>query len=423
MSEAKAQPIEWAGCYDGGWRGLITPDSFQHPAKFSRGLIDRIYRYMFDEGLLRNGDTVVDPFGGVGCGGIIAAGLGLRWIGCELEEKFVELAKQNFALHKKTWEAFGDPLPVLVQGDSRRLRVVLAGVLADARVSSPPFLETLCGLGADQEARDWRKSEASRLGVSQDKIAQKKNSNYGQSPGQLGVMKAGSVDAVVSSPPYAESFSGNQATVNDVRESMRQRGCSDEVITKASGHTGHLGYGTTHGQLAALPVGQVDSVVSSPPYEGSLGNENGIDYSQGVTPGGGKNPSTARNSVGGPYSSSDDNIGNTTGDTFWAAAKLIVAESQAILKPGGWSAWVCKDFIRDKQIVPFCDDWCKLLESSGFLVERRIHAMLVKETRHNDLFDGETTTRKERKSFFRRLAEKKGSPRIDFEEVLFARKT
>jgi hypothetical protein len=48
--------------------------------------------------------------------------------------------------------------------------------------------------------------------------------------------------------------------------------------------------------------------------------------------------------------------------------------------------------------------------------------MLTRETRHSDLFAGETVTKKERKSFFRRLAEKNGSPPIDFEEVLFCQK-
>jgi hypothetical protein len=37
--------------------------------------------------------------------------------------------------------------------------------------------------------------------------------------------------------------------------------------------------------------------------------------------------------------------------------------------------------------------------------------------------DGRATKTKERKSFFRRLAEKKGSPRIDWEEVLFVHKS
>jgi hypothetical protein len=48
--------------------------------------------------------------------------------------------------------------------------------------------------------------------------------------------------------------------------------------------------------------------------------------------------------------------------------------------------------------------------------------MLVKESSHTCLFGHEHVTRKERKSFFRRLAEKKGSPRIDWEEVIVVRK-
>jgi hypothetical protein len=47
--------------------------------------------------------------------------------------------------------------------------------------------------------------------------------------------------------------------------------------------------------------------------------------------------------------------------------------------------------------------------------------MLVKETNHAGLF-GTITEKKERKSFFRRLAEKKGSPEINYEVVLCTRK-
>ena len=48
--------------------------------------------------------------------------------------------------------------------------------------------------------------------------------------------------------------------------------------------------------------------------------------------------------------------------------------------------------------------------------------MLVTEERKSDLFDGERVTIRERKSVFRRLAEKKGSPNIDWEDVLIFRK-
>ena len=41
----------------------------------------------------------------------------------------------------------------------------------------------------------------------------------------------------------------------------------------------------------------------------------------------------------------------------------------------------------------------------------------MKGTTHNGLF-GEIKEKKERKSFFRRLAESKGSPAIDYEMIL-----
>ena len=132
---------QWHGCYDDSWKGFIVEEAFAHPAKFSRGLIARILKHMLAEGMIHRGGTVVDPFGGIGTGGIVAASHGLRWFGCELEEKFVTLAKSNFDLHLMTWAGFADQLPVIVQGDSRKLRQKLAGVLADSVVSSPPFLD------------------------------------------------------------------------------------------------------------------------------------------------------------------------------------------------------------------------------------------------------------------------------------------
>jgi hypothetical protein len=63
---------------------------------------------------------------------------------------------------------------------------------------------------------------------------------------------------------------------------------------------------------------------------------------------------------------------------------------------------------------------CRLLEYLGFSLQERVRAMLVREARHGDLFAGEQIVKHERKSFFRRLAEKKGSPPIDYEEVIIA---
>ena len=78
-------------------------------------------------GWVERGDLVVDPFGGVACGGVVCGYQGLRWVGCELEPRFVALGNQNIDLHRARMEQAGDPVPVLLQGDSRRLSEVLSG--------------------------------------------------------------------------------------------------------------------------------------------------------------------------------------------------------------------------------------------------------------------------------------------------------
>jgi hypothetical protein len=42
----------WHGLYGESWAGLITPESFAHPAKFSRRLISHIYAHAIAEGWL-----------------------------------------------------------------------------------------------------------------------------------------------------------------------------------------------------------------------------------------------------------------------------------------------------------------------------------------------------------------------------------
>jgi hypothetical protein len=62
------------------------------------------------------------------------------------------------------------------------------------------------------------------------------------------------------------------------------------------------------------------------------------------------------------------------------------------------------------------------LQHVGFLPVARVYAMLGRKWKE-EMLTGETVEReKSRKSFFRRLAERKGSPRIDWEEVLVMQK-
>jgi DNA modification methylase len=456
--------MEWHGCYDQGWKGLITDESFAHPAKFARGLVERIYDYLLSTGRLVRGNTVVDPFGGVGLGGVIGASKGLRWFGCELESRFVGLAEGNFALHRALWEAAGDPLPRIVNGDSRGLSDVLGPALAEAVVGSPPFSGTEQPCASQTRAKkdyhaftrgNGTKRDAVMTGDTPGQLGSMPTGDvdavlssppyssgtihdggidpkafadpgraggncqattmkeYGQTPGQLGAMPAGTVDGILSSPPYAEQvIQGGGANAYGAKKEHDRTGVWPKGNLARTARAGE-GYGNAEGQLGNLPAGSVaDAVVSSPPYEEGLGH-------------GGTKPipilvekklhsALANNGYGG----GPGNISNLAGQTFWQASRLIVLQCKLLLKPGGTAVWVVKDFVRSKKRVPFSDDWRKLCEACGFRLVEWIKASLVSETVTATMFEGNVTRRRERKSFFRRLAEKKGSPRIDHEDVL-----
>ena len=408
--------MRWQGCYDESWKGLIVPEAFGHPAKMARGLLCRIFDYLFENGHLRRGDLVVDPFGGIGSTGIIGASRGLRVVCCELEPKFVALAEQNFELHRHTWTTMGDPLPRIVCGDSRRLAEVLAG--EDCVVGSPPFSGSEQPCASQSQAKKDYHAFTRGNGTKRDAIM------TGSSPGQSGAMPPGTLaEVIVSSPPYAEGC-------------LQNGGADQHPENIQGGKNGHVlrDYGSADGQLAALPAGRAaDCLVSSPPYEESLQSTSAkkaesikrsqikYDRAHGKTSSESYRMTPGAESMGGEYGVTEGNLGNSTGDTFWAASKIIVQQCWQILRPNGIAVFVCKDFIRAKKRVPFSDDWRKLCEACGFELVEWIKASLVKETTVNGFFGAETE-RTQRKSFFRRLAEKKGSPRIDHEDVLVLRK-
>lgn len=279
----------------------------------------------------------------------------MQWIGVELEEKFVNLAKQNIELNRSVWEAHGYPVPVIIQGDSRRFSEIVQG--CEGIITSPPYAETFLKNNLSQEqfekklerwarVSDWKRPRPTG-NMSQP--------DYGQTPGQIGTLKAGSLDAVCTSPPYKEG----------------------------------LGYG------GHKPT-EIDKIKFA-----HARNEEKILSAYKKTPG---------------------SIGKETGETYWTAMNQVYSECWKALKPGGHLIVVVKAYVKNKKRVPLPQQTLKLLIHLGFKPIERIKAMLTKETVNGGLFGEDVIERKERKSFFRRLAESKGSPKIDFEEILVMRR-
>jgi len=382
----------WTHCYPSLWKGLIVPDAIAHPAKFSSKLIRRIYEHMAEEGWVHPGDHVIDPFGGVALGAFDAMRLGLFWHGVELEPRFAEIGLQNIDLWKSKY-AWWKGAAYLHNGDSRDLLRVIAG--GDVVVSSPPWGDMLDDARVEQADR---RALADDLGL---------NNSEHVSPidmEKVGKRVRRGYSAAISSPPYAET------TITENRQFTSEQQPSRPNASDLR-NAGGDAYGSTPGQLGAMKSGSFDAAISSPPFGAAQTFGSPIVYN-------GDNINTRAYSPDNQGTSAG-NLANNTGDDFWTAARQIVEQTFLALAPGGHACWVVKDYVKAGKRVPFCDQWRQLCESVGFVALHEHRAMLVRDNGSSMTLDGGTVKHQvESKSFFRRLAEKKGSPRIDWETVL-----
>jgi hypothetical protein len=181
-------PVDiWNNCYPSNWKGLIPFGS--HPAKFSSRLIDRIYDHLSADGVFANPGVVVDPFAGIATGGLAANKRGIDWIGVEVESGNVLDGQNNLYYWRKRFgphfAKWGNSDEVL--GDSQFLtsavkRVSFKYKRVAAIISSPPFLQTTGGTGANVE---------NKTGKSIDKRLLKRHAagnaaaGYGDARGQI----------------------------------------------------------------------------------------------------------------------------------------------------------------------------------------------------------------------------------------------
>lgn len=432
--ETQIKIDEWRGLYKESWKGLISDEAFAHPAKFSRALIQRIYDHVIEEGWASKGNSVVDPFGGVALGAFPAMQHGLMWYGCELEEKFVTLGNQNIALWNERYSRMPNwGSARLLQGDSSKLIEVLSA--ADCCVSSPPYASgekghpSLGSVNKDEWGKDGR-DITRRRGLTGE---------YGASTGQLAEMKEGDHGLVVSSPPYVAISPEKSSKSVDYRkqyETYRSQGGGasfEKFVATQELHS--QGYGKSAGQLSAMSAGSFDAAVSSPPWEkGAEGvlrkakfkdpEAFAVEMAKRSKTNGSHGASAEaylaqiERDAGKTYGNSDGQLGQQSGETFWSASRLILEQLHQVIVPGGHAVFVVKAFVRNKQVVDFPGQWAQLCEAVGFRLLHDHHALLTEHYGTQCGFDEDKRLTVERKSFFRRLAESKGSPRIDHENVL-----
>jgi hypothetical protein len=395
----------WYGLYSQGWGNDLVPEAYCHPAKVRPALARKIYEHAIERGWLERGSVVIDPFAGIAGFALSAMRFGMHFVGVELEDRFIQLGRQNIELWNKKYSALpGWGSAVLLQGDSRELGRVVGE--AGAVVSSPPYADGCTHTGGDDPRPEFIKGGEYR-----------------------GVGIAGAI----SSPPYAESLASDDPDKRGglYRDPKRR---NDKTLTAE--------YGQSDGQLAQMPPGEFDGIVSSPPWESQEAAHSAKKFRNPVASAKTRSDGYRTGRLSGHYASpeailrsmekandqtygdSEGQLGQASGDTFWSASRTIIEQVYQVLRPAAVAIWVCKRFVRGGEIVEFSQQWMQLCESIGFETIEWIKAWLVEDRGAQYTLDGSLEQRQvKRFSFFRRLhAQKYPHLAIEWEDVICLRK-
>lgn len=194
----------------------------------------------------------------------------------------------------------------------------------------------------------------------QSQALTKEQANYGMSQGQIGRLDYGNIDKIVTSPPYEASITGEPG----IDWTKCDGGKRDR--TKEAGFKG---------VVARHSGSSVDSIVTSPPYEGIEARDRSTDESyrkdRETTHAGG----SVKLEHG--YQGTAANIGNLKSDNYLSAMLLVYQQCFKVLKDNGLMILVTKNFIRNQKEVRLDLDTIKLCESAGFTFQERHYRKLA----------------------------------------------
>jgi len=159
---------EWLQQTKSFWISKAPPRDklkLQHPATFSEHDVERLIRLF-----TKSGQTILDPFVGVGSTLIACLRSGRRGIGIELMPQWCELAEQRLAAEFDNGANRKDNIEIL-QGDAASKLADLDSESIDFVVTSPPY---------------WRILEKNGQKVAAERTSQDLPTNYGEESQNLG---------------------------------------------------------------------------------------------------------------------------------------------------------------------------------------------------------------------------------------------
>lgn len=376
--------------------------SIAHPAKMNT----RLLSYLISK-FTRENDVVLNPMAGSYSTCIISSLLGRNSIGVDLEDKFYEwgLEAKRKVLRQQTLTSKGRI--TVLKGDSRRLSELLRGQ-TDIIVTSPPYSEQQAPHRGGGNIGFIRPSKDGKIGTDE----KDKCWFVSENPNNIANLRHGSIDAIVTSPPYSSEAIDNRKSFNKTwqgigRENGKRRGGAlireryeeqgnianlrhgkiDVVVTSPPYEGFYLGGGDSEKREKRLIEAghdpkeflggkarnvtlkhyhEVDAVITSPPYEDSIrsGREGSPRFDEMMSNKFSMEDTAKAITLG--YSKSENNIGNLKKETYLEAMLQVYREMWKVLKTDGLAIIVIKPFIRNKKVVDLPYHTWLLLKQAGF---------------------------------------------------------
>jgi len=224
----------------------------------------------------------------------------------------------------------------------------------------------------------------------------------------------GLCDKIITSPPYAEAKPGTMTEEQWAENRLRHHrspDCEGRAITS--------GYPDNPNNLGNLPYGEINHIITSPPYEGSVSASTGGERDQSSArqrekrlEDKGYDPAKYQGGVGRnlevdfQYSKAEDNIGNLKNTSYLSAMAQVYQQCYSVLKPEGLMILVTKNFLRDQKEIRLDTDTLALCDKAGFQFVERHYRRLPSQ------------------SFWRVIYARKypNAPVLDREDILVFRK-
>jgi len=208
-------------------KAIFSPDSFAHPAKMDAQLLLWIVdRYT------KPGETILDPMAGSGTA-MLGCTVGRNVIQIELEKKFVDMQEANWERIRMIPQLGYDIGEChIIQGDARHLE----GMLADSIITSPPYAEAQEGAGIARRGYQGSKHGPTDLVGKRSYMP----GVHGESDGQIGNLPYGSIDSVITSPPYEEAMGEKHHSPAHERISRDKHWDTTYTERGAEGNIGNL---------------------------------------------------------------------------------------------------------------------------------------------------------------------------------------